>query len=293
MKKNTKSPVTLIGTAVGAIALGAIVMAQTGKSPTTGLASAKNNKIAADDRVIQVAAAERHPLSYYTGGVRNDLFSSGAIEQAKPKVDTKHDKKPTLPTETTVPVADVNPFSDYSYTGTVTVNGSIVALVENTKTKEGQFLKQGDPFLGGKVASLNERTLTVDVAGTPQMLAKSDNYKLTPFDKSAAYLTAAPPAAPGAPGQGGMPGMPAGMPGQGADRAARMKAWMDSLPADQQAAMQQRMNNRQFNGGGGGGGGGGRRGGRGGGGQGGGGFGGGGFGGGGGGGFGGGGFGGG
>jgi len=260
MKKNRKSPVTLIGTAVGAIALGAIVMAQTGKSPTTGPASTKNNKVAADDKVIQVAAAERHPLSYYTGGVRNDLFNSGAIEAAKPKAEAKGTKKTTLPTEPAEPAAVVNPFSDYSYTGTVTMNGSIVALVENTKTKEGQFLKQGDPFLGGKVSDLNDRTLTVDVAGTPQMLAKSDNYKLTPFDKSAAYLTAPPPAAPGAPGQGGMPGMPGmpgGTPGQAGDRAARMKAWMDSLPPDQQAAMQQRMNNRQFNGGRGGRGGGG------------------------------------
>jgi uncharacterized membrane protein YgcG len=272
MKKNTKSPVTLIGTAVGAIALGAIVMAQTGKSPTTGL-NTKNNKVAAEDKVIQVAAAERHPLSYYTGGVRNDLFNSGAIEAPKPKVETKASKKPVLPLEPTEPAAIVNPFADYSYTGTVTMNGSIVALVENTKTKEGQFLKEGDAFLGGKVSQLNDRTLTVDVAGTPQMLAKSENYKLTPFDKSAAYLTQPAAPAPGAPGQGMMPGMPGqGMQGNPADRQARMKAWMDSLPPDQREAMQQRMMNRQSAGGGGrggrgggqggfGGGGGGRRGG--------------------------------
>ena len=239
--------------AVGAVAIGAIVASgQIGKKPVV-TSSIQVNK----DRVIAPAVAVsqpesgRKPLAYYTGNVRSDLFS--APEPPKPKETPKPTAPPPPPP---APPVVVNPFADYIYAGTVTVGGRTLALVENTKTKEGQYLAEGDSFMGGKIGPISDRMLTVDVAGTPQMIAKRDDFKLTPLDKSAPYLQGAPAAGvpggpggppPGAPGaaQAGGPGGPGGMPGmQGMPQRFqdRMRERMQNLSPEQRAKAEERMN---------------------------------------------------
>ena len=267
MSKSTKPSMTIIGTVVGAVAIGAIVMAQTNGKPvgkTTAAPSANGTK----DAPVQIVIADRKPLEFYTGGVRNDLFNGPIPEAPKPKIDPKATKRAVLPLDIPAAPVEVNPFSDYTYSGTVTMNGEVIALVENNKTRDGQYLHIGDSFLGGKIGQITEKSLNISLAGKEEILAKSDSYKLVPLDKSAPFMAqqSQQPAGPGAPGMPGMavPGLPgaAGMPSwmqnMPADAQARMKARMDAMTPEQRDQMATRMNNRQFNGGGGGGMGGGR-----------------------------------
>jgi hypothetical protein len=261
MNKKAQAPITVLGTALGAVAIGAIVMAQTTSKPPASVTVKKSGaKLAADEIPAEAVVAERKPLSYYTGGVRTDLFSAPTTAEPAVKTTTAVVKTPVLPEGPAVVTPPPSPIADYSYTGTVTMGTQMMALVENSKTKEGQYVKEGDSFMGGKVSQVGTRTVTIEFNGKAETLAKSDNYSLTPLDKSAPFLQAQPggPGGPGGPGMppGMVPGMPGGMGGMGAmmgaggDRAAAMQKWMESLPADQQARMKERIQNRQFNGGG-------------------------------------------
>lgn len=271
MSKSRKPSMTLIVTLVGAVAVGAIVMAQTNGKIAAKLTKAALVKTGPSDTPIQLVMADRHPLDYYTGGVRSDLFNGPIPEAPKSKIDPKAVKRGAILPDISMPV-EVNPFSDYTYSGTMTMNGETIGLVENNKTKEGQFLHMGDSFLGGKVSTISDLTLNVTLAGKEEMLAKSDTYKLVPLDKSAPYLTqqAQPQGVPqgqgmplGMPGAPSAAGAPAWMQNLPADAQARIKARMESMTPEQRDAMTTRMQNGQFNGGGGrgnrgGGGGGGR-----------------------------------
>src|SRR5438552_13751814 len=182
MKRVTKTSLTPMAIIVGVAAVGAIVaVAQNNKRIAAGSAVQANS----DRRPIVVAqnmekTPERKPLTYYTGGVRGDLFA--APQQAAPQAKKKAEPaKPPAPPP--APPAVVNPFAEYVYTGTMESNGQQIALVENTKTREGQFLKVGDPFVGGTVAQISQRTVTINVAGSNQFLSKTDDFKLTPLDK--------------------------------------------------------------------------------------------------------------
>lgn len=245
--------------ALGAVAVGAIVLAQTGKQAPASPKVEVNTDRSSAPAVQVTPAVERKPLAYYMAGVRSDLFSEPLPPAPKPKPEPP---KVTAPPPPPPPApAPVNPFADYAYTGTVTIDGQLMALVENTKTKEGQYLKAGDSFLGGTVSGVDERTLTIHVAGTDQRLAKTDNFSLTPLDKSAPYLTAQPaqPGQPGAPGQAGPGGLPQAGPGGSMPPAfqglpprvqQRMMERMQNMTPEERQRMQERFLNRQFEGGG-------------------------------------------
>ncbi|HZP83753.1 MAG TPA: hypothetical protein VFB21_19080 [Chthonomonadaceae bacterium] len=154
----------------------------------------------------ETGTPERRPLSFYTGEVRGDLFS--APQPPTPPKPKPAPAKPAPP-PVVVPVAPVNPFADWAYTGTVTMDDTKMALLENTKTKEGRYVKVGEDFIGAKVGDITDQMVTLQSAGKPWQLAKSDNITVTPLDKSAAFLTAAPAGQPGQPGpQPGQPGQP-------------------------------------------------------------------------------------
>jgi hypothetical protein len=239
-------PVVVI---IGAATLGAIVSAQSTRA-TSDKKGEKAAKVAtpAPDVDLQ-EPADRKPLSFYVSSVKGDLFAPERPPLPKPVA------KPA-PIITTPP-APVNPLADYAYTGTVEMNGTQMALVENVKTKEGQYLKVGDSFMGGTVSRLDDRTVGIMVAKTEQTMAKRDDYSLTSLDKNAPFLNA-PQAAPGQP-QPGQPGAPGadgatGFPGMGG-RGNWMQRFQNMTP-EQRQQMQQRMLNRGFDRRGGGGGGG-------------------------------------
>jgi hypothetical protein len=189
--------------------------------------------------LAQAPDKPRHDLSYYTQDVRSNLFSAPLPPLPKPPPPVKvkpAPKLPELPVE--VPVAPVDPFADYSYTGTVTIGNETQALIENTKKGEGDYVKVGDSFQGATVTSLTDQMVTLKLGNKITSLAKSDNIVTTPLDKSAEV--AQPQAVPGMPGPGG-PGMQMQM---------QMMGGMQLTP--DQAARRAQFLNRRFNGGGGG-----------------------------------------
>ena len=89
--------------------------------------------------------------------------------------------------------ADRSLRGQWAYTGTITQGDQTIALLENTQTKEGQFLKVGDRLMGAQVKSVTDQMVTLEASGKPRMLAKSDNITVTPLDRSAAPTPAAQP----------------------------------------------------------------------------------------------------
>jgi hypothetical protein len=248
---------------VGAcVVLAAAITAQT--RPRAAEANARTRKGAAQagqTSVTNVKAAERRPLSYYTQGVRGDMFvMPGAKEPVLPKPE------PPKPEPAPAP-AVIDPFVDYAYTGTVIMGDEHVALIENAKTKDGSYVRRGDQFLGGTVTDITDKGVTLSVAGSAKTLYKTEEYKLTPLDKDAAFR--APAQGPGGPGgpmmggpfgmPGGMPGMPGmgggpmGMPGlQGMspDMQQRIQQRFQGMSPEQMQQMRNRFMNRSFEGGG-------------------------------------------
>lgn len=232
-----------------AIALTAALLAQPRPSArnTTGKRDASRKNSAGQ---TEVKAAQRKPLSYYTAGVRADIF--GSPPAAPTPVIT-----PSLPTTPPAPVepAVIDPFVDYAYTGTIVMGGQPMALVENSKTKEGTYLKVGDQLLGGTVTEVTERGVTLTIAGRPRTLSKTEDFSLTPLDKDAAYLTQQPQQGQFGPGAGrpggtpGMPGMsgaPGGFPGMPADFQSRMQQRFQGMSPEQMQDMRNRWMNRSF-----------------------------------------------
>lgn len=144
----------------------------------------------------------RRALEFYTQEVRGSLFSPPE-PPAPPKANVapapaKSVEKPRpvpLPT-----VAPVNPYADWSYTGTVKMGTEIIALLENGKAKEGQYVRIGDAFLGGRIAAITDDSVQIEAAGKPTMLAKSDAITVTPFDKSSNGNAAGPTPVAATPG---------------------------------------------------------------------------------------------
>jgi len=250
-KKNAIQRSAPLFLALGVVAIGAIVaFGQGGRKPADSSIQVNKDREAAPIVAVSQTDSARKPLNFYTGGVRKDLFS--APEPPRPKETPKPQAAPPPPPP--APPVVVNPFADYAYAGTVTMGEKRMALIENTKTKEGQYLGEGDAFMGGKISQISDRMVTVEVAGAPQMIAKRDDFKLTPLDKSAPYLQGAPAqGAPGAPGQTGAPspgaapapGGPGGFPGMGGMPARfqqRMQERLNSMTPEQRQRMEERMN---------------------------------------------------
>ena len=167
---------------------------------------AKTPIVSASD-TASADTGSRRSLDFYAKGVRSSLFSAPQPPPpAKPKpIPVQPAPKPKpIYIPPVVPV-EINPFADWSYTGTVTMGETKMALVENTKTKEGQYLKQGENFLGAQVSQVTDQMVSFMAGSKPYLLAKSDNVNVVQLDRSAPYLNGGQPGAPGQPQPGGAP----------------------------------------------------------------------------------------
>src|SRR5579884_1325848 len=179
------------------------------------VAPAKTEQTSAGDSLGQATQETRPSLAYYTQSVKGGLFSA-----PQPPAPKRHravfyhrlkpaEGSPPQDTEPSLlPVTPVDPFVDWSYDGTVKTGDKAMALLENTKTKEGQYVQTGDTFLDARVGRITERSVTLHSADKTYILPKSQKITVVPLDKSAPYLTQsntkpAQPAgaAPGTPGQ--------------------------------------------------------------------------------------------
>lgn len=198
----------LCGLVAAAGVAAAVALADRGRPPSPAQAESRAPGGRAAEAPLPASA--RRPLPFYTASIRADLFASGEPVAAAAAAPLPA-PPPAVPAPPP-PAPEPDPLADYAYTGTVEADGQVMALVENKKTRDGQYLKAGDSFQGRTVSAITERTLTLGGPGTERVLAKTDNYALTSLDKSAPYLTAQPQ--PGQPGQPGAPGQPGG-PGAG------------------------------------------------------------------------------
>jgi hypothetical protein len=134
-----------------------------------------------------VAHTTRMPPQRYDDRLRADLFTA---PQPAPKVvppaSRPAPESPPPPQVVVPPPPD--PLAGYVFTGVMRVGDQRSALVENAKTKEGYFLKEGDSFAGGVVTQITEQMLTVTVDGAPHTLARNDHYSFVPLDKSASFV---------------------------------------------------------------------------------------------------------
>ena len=238
---------------------------QVGKAASAGHkrvvgASQKTKTPAGTSKAATAAAADdRQSLDFYTSNVREGMFSAPQPPRAKPTPPPVFVKPPKPPPQVQIFVAPINPFADWSYTGTVHMGDITMALLENTRTKEGQYVKSGDKFMGAEVQSISDQMVTLTNAGKPSMLAKADTMIITPLSQNATGQNPAQGGPqngqPGGAPQANMP--PMGDPNQPSITLPNGRV----LTGDRATRYQQRLD-RGFGGGGGGnggGGGGGRR----------------------------------
>jgi|SRR5579871_5131085 len=81
-----------------------------------------------------------------------------------------------------------DPLADYTYTGTVSVNGEISALIEQRASKQGWYVKEGDRWQNYRILSITEDAITLQAGDGVHTLTKSDAINVVPLD--------APPAKP-------------------------------------------------------------------------------------------------
>ncbi|HZT41146.1 MAG TPA: hypothetical protein VFA07_03110 [Chthonomonadaceae bacterium] len=138
------------------------------------------------------APQTRRSAAFYSQGISSGLFSEP--QPPEPKAATP--PPPPKPVEVTppdtepsiVPETPVNPYADWSYNGLVTMGDQMMALLENTKTKEGQYVQTGDNFLGAKVENVTDQMVALRDSGKLYTLSKSETITVVPLDKSAPYL---------------------------------------------------------------------------------------------------------
>ena len=180
------------------------------------VAPAKIDQTSAGDASAPASSDTRPSLAFYTQRVHGGLFSAPqppapkfhrtAFYHRPPQIEPSQDTEPSI-----VP-APIDPFVDWSYDGTVKMGDTVMALLENTKTKEGQYVQTGSTFLDARVERITERSLTLRSGDKTYTLPKSQKITVVPLDKSAPYLTQSntPPKQPPtvAPGQTttGLPG---------------------------------------------------------------------------------------
>ena len=156
-------------------------------SPTVSL-----HKVSASRHKVKPAAKSGKSISYYTTAVRANLFAPPLPPAPR---HTEH--------VMAVRPMPVDPLAGWSYTGTVTVNGKDQALLEPSNGQPGEWVGVGSFFMGGKVLSVSQTSVTVKLNGEDHLMNRADTINPVPLNASA--TTAAPPPAAAAP----KPGMPA------------------------------------------------------------------------------------
>jgi hypothetical protein len=130
-------------------------------------------------------ADDRQDLSFYTSNVRDGMFSQPLPPDTKAAAAAAALKAKTPVKTMNVPTVPINPFAQWSYTGTVHMGDITMALLENTQTREGQYVKPGDRFMGAQVKAITDQQVTLTNAGKPSLLAKADTINVTPLNQDA------------------------------------------------------------------------------------------------------------
>jgi len=157
---------------------------------------------------------DRRSLAFYLGNTSTDLFTEPQPNTSTSPPGAAHPgvPLPAPPVVKTVPVEQSarwppqpDRFAAYVYSGTVTVDGQMVALIEDSRSKGGWYIRSGDRFQGASVTSIDAQSVALDVDGKPRLLVKSDDFNAVPLNASAKtdQTDKAAQAAAGQPGSAG------------------------------------------------------------------------------------------
>lgn len=232
-----------LGFGLCGLTTGAIVWAQNIRPPAMDKTTIKNATAVRGQEAAAIVATPAvkpsalKPLPLYDSThLSASMFARPLPPEPKPAPPAPPAPPPPAPQP---PPPPPDPLAGYVYTGTVTVGGIRLALLENKQMKTGQYVQIGDNFLGGRVAQIESGQITLQMNGANRMVPKSLAVNLVPLDKSAAFLGGGPNG-PGGPG--GMPNPGAPMPMMMGDNAAMMQAQMMQAQAEaMQSAMGQKM----------------------------------------------------
>lgn len=146
---------------------------------------AETTPLRSDSPAGEPPSAARAALSRYADGILSDLFGRPPASSAKPAAPLR--PRAAVAQPSSAPAAP-DRLADYLYTGIVTVDGERRALVENRRTKQGVYLKQGDPFLEFTVGAITPDSITLCAGSQNRTLARNDRYDLVPLGKYPSQL---------------------------------------------------------------------------------------------------------
>ena len=227
-----------LGFGLCGVTVGAIVWAQTGHTPPLGAPTTGVSKSTSVTGTPTVNTSMSKPLPFYGSNQISERLFARPLPPAPTIASPTETVKPPPPSVQPLPPPD--PLADYVYSGTVIMGDKRMALLENTKTKDGQFVKVGDTFHGGLVTQIEAGQVSLRLGDAMRMMPKSLAINLTPLDRNAAFLGGGQ-TGPGGPG--GRPGGPGNaMQGNAEAQAAMMQAAMMQAQSEaMRAAMEQAM----------------------------------------------------
>ncbi len=149
---------------------------------------------------LPAAASQESPLSRYAPIAQRDLFRP-AIEPSLPKPKPKIDL-PVFPVEVVKPVWQ-SPIQGWTYAGYASLDGVMVAILQEPNTGEAAFLKQGEQFKSGTVEEITTTSVRLNFGEESQTLPKSAEYNVVPLSATGAAVAQNAPTPAPMPQRGG------------------------------------------------------------------------------------------
>ena len=208
-RKGIGWPVAIV---VGAVCLSPVILLWPMQIPNTPEAGRLSPPSSASSLALKTDAP-RQSLTYYHQVIAGGLFHAPQppLPRRQPPDPPARKKTPPLPP---TPATPNNPYADWVYAGAVKRGSRILALLENTRSKEGQYVVAGDPFQDAQVESVTEQRVTLKAAGKRYTIPKSEAVSAISLDKNAPYLANNAGGQPGAPPPPPAPGAPPTPPAQ-------------------------------------------------------------------------------
>ncbi len=160
-----------------------VVLARTPRLPSASPLRETPQRSAVSASPETGSTGSRAP-EFYPGNVRANLFARP--QPPLPPAPDRTEIRPPPPPQVNIPIVLPTPdrFAGYAYTGTVSVDGEMQALLEDVRTKEGWYVHTGDAFQGATITQIENGNVTLQVNGQTRRIAKSDAYNLTPLNAS-------------------------------------------------------------------------------------------------------------
>ncbi len=101
------------------------------------------------------------------------------------------------------PIPQPDPLADAIYSGSVTVDGKTMALIESRSSRQGQYVAAGDRWQNLEILAITPASITMSVNGAQRALAVSDALNVVPLARGATGSGPAGPSGASPQGPGG------------------------------------------------------------------------------------------